>query len=333
MGEIASVFEAHVCRSYGDYRDLTIEELPLVGPARGEVLVRNQAFAVGFPDLLTIQGKYQRKPSLPFVPGSEFCGEVVAVGEAVDQTRIGDVVIGTVLLGSFAKMVVAAAENCMVLPESYDFVTGAAFHTAYRTAYVALVERAHLQPGETLLVHGAAGGVGLAAVQLGKVLGARVIATASSAEKLKWANSNGADHILDVVTPSFRDAVKELTSGVGADVIFDPVGGDVFDESLHCVAPFGRILVIGFASGRIPTVAANYPLLKQMSIVGVRAGEFGRLDPGGGRRVTKALQDLANRGKLHPHIHKRLPFTEVEGAFDEILGRTVVGRIVVLTGQ
>lgn len=333
MNERAASFEAHVCRAYGDYHDLTIGELPLSDPGPSEVLIRNRAFAVGFPDLLTIQGKYQRKPTLPFVPGSEFCGEVASVGGNVAQFRVGDLVMGSVMIGAFAKMIVAPAENCMALPQPFDFVTGAAFQTAYKTAYVALVERGQLQPGETLLVHGATGGVGLAAVEMGKVLGARVIATGSSAEKLKHASANGADHTIDGSTASFRDAVKALTAGAGADVIFDPVGGEVFDESLHCIAPFGRILVIGFASGRIADVPANYPLLKQMSIVGVRAGEFGRLDPTGGRRVNAALLDLANAGKLHPHIHTQLSFAQVERAFDEILGRTVVGRIVVLTGQ
>ncbi len=332
MGSAANYFDAHVCAHYGDYRDLSVKELPIIEPGPGEILVHNHAFAVGFPDLLTIQGKYQRKPALPFVPGSEFSGEVAAVGEGVDRFGIGDPIIGTVLIGAFAKMVIAPAENCLPLPQPFDFVTGAAFQTAYRTAYVALVERGHLQAGETLLVHGATGGVGLAAVEMGKMLGAHVIATGSSAEKLKQASASGADHTIILSTATFRDEVKALTGGAGANVIFDPVGGDVFDESLHCIAPFGRILVIGFASGRIPDAPVNYPLIKQMSIVGVRAGEFGRLDPSGGRRVNAALLEMANARKLHPHVHKRMPFDSIEGAFDEIVRRTVVGRIVVVTG-
>ena len=331
MTKPAISFEAHLCREYGDHRNLTVSELPLLDPGPGEVLIRNRAFAVGFPDLLTIQGKYQRKPTLPFVPGSEFCGEVEAVGAGVEQFRVGDPVIGTVLIGAFAKMIVAPAENCLALPQTFDVVSGAAFQTAFKTAYVALVERGNLKSGETLLMHGAAGGVGLAAVELGKVLGARVIATGSSADKLRVATANGADHAIDGSNASFRDQVKDLTAGAGADVIFDPVGGDVFDESLHCIAPFGRLLVIGFASGRIANVPTNYPLLKQISIVGVRAGEFGRLDPAGGRRVNAALLKMANADKLHPHIHRRLPFEQLESAFNEILTRTVVGRIVVLT--
>jgi NADPH2:quinone reductase len=333
MNKPAPSFRAHVCREYGDHRELAMSELPLSAPGPGEVLIRNRAFAVGFPDLLTIQGKYQRKPALPFVPGSEFCGEVAAVGDNVSQLCVGELVIGNVLIGAYAEMIIAPAENCLKLPQPFNFIHGAAFQTAYKTAYVGLVERGNLQAGETLLVHGAAGGVGLAAVELGKVLGARVIATASGTDKLGVAIANGADDVIDGSDASFGDAVKALTGGAGANVIFDPVGGDTFDESLHCIAPFGRLLVIGFASGRIPAVPANYPLLKQISIVGVRAGEFGRLDPAGGRRVNAALLDLANADKLHPHIHRQLPFDGVIRAFDEIVDRTVAGRIVVLTGQ
>ena len=215
-------------------------------PGAGEILVRNRAFAVGFQDLLTIQGKYQRKPSLPFVPGSEFSGEVAGLGEGVSGFRIGDPVMGAVMLGAYAETVIVRTENCFHLPAPFDFVRGAAFQTAYKTAYVALVERGDLKPGETLLVHGAAGGVGLAAVEMGKVLGAQVIAAASSDAKRAVAAAKGADHTINYADGEFREAVKNLTQGRGADVIFDPVGGDVFDESLHCIAPFGRVLVIGF---------------------------------------------------------------------------------------
>jgi len=333
MNNPATTFKAYVCDRYGDHHDLTIRELPLPLPATGEILVGNRAFAVGFPDLLTIQGKYQRKPALPFVPGGEFCGDVVAVGAGVTQFRAGEAVMGTALLGAYAEMVIAPAENCFHLPPSFDYVRGAAFQTAYKTAYVGLVERGGLKPGETLLVHGAAGGVGLAAVEMGKVLGATVIATAASAAKLRVAAGKGADHTINYADGSFRDAVRTLTNGRGADVIFDPVGGDVFDESLHCIAPFGRLLVIGFASGRISNAPVNYALIKQMSIVGVRAGEFGRLDPEGGRRVNDALLAFAHADKLHPHIHARFSFDDVVRAFDEICARTVIGRIVVMVTQ
>lgn len=329
----SATFQAHVCHRYGDYHDLAIRDLPRRAPGAGEVLIRNRAFAVGFPDLLTVQGRYQRKPPLPFVPGSEFCGEIVAVGEGVTGFRGGERVIGSAMLGAYAEAVIASAQDCFDLPRPFDFATGAAFQVAYKTAYVALVERGRLRAGETLLVHGAAGGVGLAAVELGKVLGARVIAAASSEAKLILAADKGADHTVDYTGGEFRDAVKDLTAGRGADVIFDPVGGDVFDESLHCIAPFGRLLVIGFAGGRIPSAPANYALIKQISIVGVRAGEFGRLDPSGGRRVNAALLELANAGKLNPHIHARVPFDGVIDAFEAMCARAVTGRIVVTIGS
>ncbi len=296
-------------------------------------MVRNRAFAVGFPDLLTIQGKYQRKPALPFVPGNEFSGEVVAVGPGVDRFGEGEAVIGTATLGAYAELVVAPAENCFPLPQPFDFVLGASFQVAYKTAYVALVERGNLKAGDTLLVHGAAGGVGLAAVEMGKVLGARVIAAASTEAKLEVAAVQGADHGINYADGRFRDAVKELTEGRGADVIFDPVGGDVFDESLHCIAPFGRILVIGFAGGRISAAPVNYALLKQIAIVGVRAGEFGRLDPEGGRRANQAVLELANSERLHPVVHARFGFDEVRGAFEAMEARSIVGRIVVTVNQ
>ena len=196
---------------------------------------------------------------------------------------------------------------------------------------MALVVRGALQAGDTLLVHGAAGGVGLAAVDLGLHLGARVIATASGAEKMAVVRAKGAHHVLDAGGAGFRAAVKALTGGRGADVIYDPVGGDVFDESLHCIAPFGRMLVIGFASGRIPTASMNYALIKQISLIGVRAGEYGRLDPAGGARVNAALLAAAQAGQLTPHVHARLGFTQLPQAFDEIASRRVIGRVVVET--
>jgi len=220
-GVPVKTFKAHVCKSYGDYHDLAVGDLPLPAPGAGEVLVRNRAFAIGFQDLLTVEGKYQRKPALPFVPGSEFCGEVVGLGEGVTGFRVGESVMGSVLLGAYAEMVIAAAENCFRLPGPFDFVRGAAFQTAYKTAYVALVERGNLTPGETLLVHGAAGGVGLAAVEMGKVLGARVIAAASSDEKLVVAAAKGADETINYadgtrdgapMSSSIRSAATSSTS-------------------------------------------------------------------------------------------------------------------------
>lgn len=329
MDRARAQFRAYVCRELGDYRDLAIEAVALPNPGPGEVLIENRAFAIGFPDLLMVQGKYQHKPELPFTPGAESSGVVLAAGEDVAQFSVGQRVMATARVGACAEAVVVKADACFALPALFDFAAGAGFLNAYRTAYVALVVRGALKAGETVLVHGAAGGVGLAAVELGKLLGARVIATGSSAQKLEVAKQKGADEVINYSEGTFREAVKALTGGRGADVIFDPVGGDVFDESLRCLAPFGRILVIGFTSGRIPSVAVNYALIKQISIVGVRAGEHGRIDPAGGRQVNEALLAYAGAGALSPHIHARVPFPDLARAFDEIVARRVIGRMIV----
>ncbi|MFT4560921.1 MAG: NADPH2:quinone reductase [Gammaproteobacteria bacterium] len=321
-------YRAHICARYGDYQDLTIREFDSQRPADDEILVQNRAFAVGFPDLLTIQGKYQRKPDVPFTPGSEFSGEVIEVGREVNDIRRGDSVMGSVLLGAYAEQVMAPAKSCFQLPKPFNFVDGAAFQVAYRTAYVALVERGQLKPGETLLVLGAAGGVGLAAVELGKALGAKVIAAASSKAKLALTKTKGADHTINYASGTFSSEVKAMTNGLGADVIFDPVGGDCFDEATHCIAAFGRLLVIGFASGRIPQLAVNYALIKQIAVVGVRAGEFGRLDPTGGRRVNDALLSMANANKFHPYVHGQFAFDEIDQIFELMIAREINGRAV-----
>ncbi|MCZ6893199.1 MAG: NADPH:quinone oxidoreductase family protein [Gammaproteobacteria bacterium] len=324
----AATFKAYRCHSLGDYHDLVIEDLPRQEPAAGEVWVRNHAAAIGFPDMLMVQGHYQFKPPLPFIPGMEFAGEIAAVGTGV-QRAVGDKVMATVRFGAFAEYVSTAADNCLPLPETFDFATGATYLIAYKTAYVALVVRGNLKPGETVLIHGAAGGVGLAAVELAKALGAQVIGMATGSHKLDAVRSKGADHVIDYADGSFRKAVKALTAGRGADVIYDPIGGDIFDESLRCIAPFGRMLVIGFASGRIPVVPVNYALIKQYAIIGVRAGAYGRINPQGGREVEQALVEMAAAGTLKPRIHSRVPFTKVVQAFDEIASRKVVGRIVI----
>lgn len=300
--------------------------MPQPGP--DEVLVRNRAFSAGFPDMLMVQGLYQYKPALPFTPCAEFCGEILAVGDNVSSHEPGSAVMGTVRAGAAAGRLVAEAGNCLPLPAAFDFVAGAAFLIAYKTAWVGLVVRGTLQAEETVLVHGAAGGVGLAAVVLAKALGARVIAMASGADKLAAVRAAGADEVLDYGDGPFREKVKALTGGRGVDVIYDPIGGDVFDESLRCIAPFGRMLVIGFASGRIPTVSVNYALIKQYSIIGVRAGEYGRLNPDGSRAVNESLLKLANAGGVTPHVHARLPFEGLVDAFDTIASRRVVGRVV-----
>ncbi len=328
MTTAATSYRAWRCHAFGDYHDLRLETVPGRGPGAGELLIDNRAFAPGFPDMLMVQGGYQHKPTLPFTPCSEFAGEVIACGPEVSGFAVGDRIMGTLRAGAAAAQFIARAEDCLALPANWDFVAGAAFLVGGKTAYVGLLVRGQMRAGETVLVHGAGGGVGLAAVDLAKLHGARVIAMANGAEKLAVATARGADAVIDYRDGSFRQQVKALTDGRGADLIYDPVGGDVFDESMHAIAPFGRLLVIGFASGRIPSLAVNYALIKQISVVGVRAGEYGRLDPAGGRRVQAALAGVADGDHLRPYIHARLPFTALREAFDAIARREVIGRIV-----
>ncbi len=309
-----------------DLSTLALETREVRTPGPGEVRVRLRAASVNFPDILMVQGKYQHKPDLPFTPGMEGAGDVVVVGDGVAGFKPGDKVIVS-RLGCFADEIVVPAQMVYLLPAPFDYAQGAGFPAAYLTAYVALVRRGQLQRDETLLVHGAAGGVGLAAVDVGKLLGARVIATASSAEKRAFLASYGADHVLP---PSgFREAVKELTGGRGADVIYDPVGGDVFDESVRCIAFDGRLLVVGFTSGRIPSVSANMPLIKGFSVVGVRAGEYGRQFPEKGRENIRAIHAFASEGKLRPHVCAEFPLSETRAAMAMLQERRAIGKVVV----
>lgn len=321
--------QAWRCRAFGDLRDLVIEQAPVPDPGPGELAVAVRSFAVGFPDLLMVQGRYQLKPPLPFTPCAEFSGVVTARGDGVRDYAVGAPVMGVVRYGAAAERLTVKLGDCLPLPPTLDFAQGAAFLIAAKTAYVGLIVRGQLRAEETLLVHGASGGVGLAAVELGKRCGATVIACASGPEKLAVARARGADHVVDYRDGSFRERVRSLTGGRGADVVYDPVGGDVFDESLHCIATFGRLLVIGFASGRIPQAPVNLALIKQIAIVGVRAGEYGRQDPAGGAAVNAALYEHARRGELQPHVHARLPFTDLMKAFETIEKRQVIGRVVI----
>ena len=290
---------------------------------------RLKAVAIGFPDLLMTRGGYQFKPDLPFTPGHEGAGVVEAIGQNVEGLSIGDTVIVSAPTGLLAEVANVTAELVRPLPKALSFEEGAGLMSAYMTAYVALVRRGYLEAGESLLVHGAAGGVGLAAVELGKLLGARVIAAASTEEKRALALNKGADFVIDSA-PGFKDEVKALTGGLGADVIYDPVGGDVFDESLRCIAWGGRLLVIGFASGRISQVPANYPLIKGFSVVGVRAGEYGRRDPEKGAENIAQILSMAGAGKLKPYIGARFPLSRAKEALELMAGRGALGRIVVV---
>ncbi len=318
--------KAILCRAIADdIATLKLEEVTLPPLKPHEARVRIRAAAVNFPDILTVQGKYQHKPELPYIPGTESAGDVIAVGDAVTNVKIGDrVIVGG--LGGYAEETQQPASALRQIPDGVDYASAASFTVAYLTAYVALVRRAELQSGEWLLVHGAAGGVGLAAVDLGKTLGARVIATASTGEKREFLKSYGADHVL---APSgFREKVKEIT-GRGADVIYDPVGGDVFDESVRCIAFNGRIAIIGFTSGRIPTIGVNMPLIKGFSIMGVRAGEYGRQFPQKGRENFEAIMRLLAERKIRPHVHARFPLARAVDAMRTLENRSVIGKVVI----
>ncbi|MEQ8660121.1 MAG: NADPH:quinone oxidoreductase family protein [Gammaproteobacteria bacterium] len=317
------------CHAFGDYHDLRLDTVPCQQPDAGEVTVEVRAFAPGFPDMLMVQGGYQLRPPLPFTPCAEFAGVVRTAGAGVRRFVPGDRVMGAVRYGAAAERVNAPEAHCHPLPEGWDFATGAAFPVAYRTAWVGLVVRGQLAAGEHVLVHGAGGGVGLAAVDLARARGAHVIAMARGADKLAAARAHGAEHVIDYAAGSFCERVKALTGGRGVDVVYDPVGGDVFDESLRCVAPFARVLVIGFASGRIPEVRVNHVLIKQYAIIGVRAGEHGRVDPAAGAAVDRALAALAAHGEVAPHVCARLPFDALVEAYDMIAARRVIGRVVV----
>jgi NADPH2:quinone reductase len=319
--------KAIVCRAIAeDIGTLKLEDLELPPVGAGQARVRIRAAAVNFPDILTVQGKYQHKPPLPFIPGSEAAGDVIAVCEGVTNVKVGDRVI-TGGLGSYAEEIQVSAVGLRKIPDGVGYAEAASFTVAYLTAYVALVRRGELQAGEWLLVHGAAGGVGLAAVDLGKVLGARVIATGSSGTKRDFLKDYGADHVLP--SSGFREAVKEITGGKGADVIYDPVGGDVFDESTRCIAFNGRLLIIGFTSGRIPSININMPLIKQYSIMGVRAGEYGRQFPEKGRENMAAIMKLLAEGKIRPHVFKRFPLAQAVDAMRTLEDRSVIGKTVI----
>ena len=311
-----------------DHGGAGLADLAVPVPGPGEVRVRVRATAVNFPDLLMTSGGYQLKPELPFVSGLEFAGEVDAVGKGVADWNAGDAVVGGNRFGAMAEYAVVPARALRPKPESLSWDEAAAYPVAYLTAYVALVRCARIEPGEWLLIHGAAGGVGLATVDLAKALGARVIAAASSAEKREAIARLYAPDAVIAAEPGFREEVKALTGGKGADVIFDPVGGDVFDESTRCIAFGGRLLVVGFASGRIPEVSVNMPLIKGFSVIGVRAGEYGRRFPARGAENVAAIDALANEGKIRPHVHAALDLADWREGFAMIERREVVGKVV-----
>jgi NADPH2:quinone reductase len=321
--------KAVVCRELGPPESLRLEEIDRKALKPGEVRVAIRAAGINFPDILMCAGEYQLKPELPFIPGMEAAGDVIELGEAVDGVKIGDRVIVKLRFGGYAEEVVTAASQLTPAPPTFDYAEAATYLAGHGTAWHGLVERGKLQPGEVLLVHGAGGGVGLAAVEVGKYLGATVIAAASSEEKLAVARQRGADHGILYGAEPFRDAVKRITEGRGADVVFDPVGGQIFEDSVRCINWGARLLVVGFTGG-IGLARTNLILMKGASVIGVRAGEAVRRDPALGQQRIAKLLDLAAEGVLRPNVSHRLPLSEWAPAMRLLIDRKAIGRVALL---
>jgi NADPH2:quinone reductase len=321
---------AVLCRDLGPPESLSLAELAPATLGAGEARVRLEACGVNFPDTLIILGKYQHKPPLPFIPGVESAGVIAELAPDVTHWRVGQAVITRQRSGGYAEEIVVPTDRLAALPAGFDFAEGATFLVAALTAYHGLALRAKLGAGERLLVHGAAGGVGLAAVELGKLMGAQVFATASSAAKLAVARSRGADHLIDYTKEDFVAAVRRLTGGAGVDVVYDPVGGEVLVQSLRAITWGGRVLIIGFAGGSIPALAANRILLKGAAVMGVRAGEASRRDPALGRAALDAVLAHAAAGHLRPHISHRLPLARFAEAMRLLMERKAIGRVALL---
>ncbi|GGJ89757.1 NADPH:quinone oxidoreductase [Deinococcus aquiradiocola] len=318
------------CHAWGEAESLTVETLPVPQPGAGEVLLRVRAAGVNFPDTLIIQGKYQFRPELPFTPGSEVAGEVLATGEGVSHVQVGDRVIAFLNTGGYATHALADARQVMPMPPELGFAEAAAFTLASGTSYHALVDRAGLRAGETLLVLGAAGGVGLSAVQIGHALGARVIAAASSDDKLALCREHGADDTINYASEDLRARLKELTGGRGPDVIYDPVGGSFAEPAFRSVAWGGRYLVVGFAAGDIPALPLNLPLLKGASVVGVFWGEFARRDPRGNARNLATMIGWMKEGRMRLLVSGEYPLEGAAQALRDLEGRRVTGKVVIV---
>jgi len=322
--------KAVLCKAFGPAENLVVEDLDSPQIKKGEVLLDIHAAGVNFPDTLIIEGKYQFKPPLPFSPGGEAAGVVAAVGEKISHLKVGDRVMALTGWGSFAEQVAVSGQNVLPIPEEMDFTTAAAFSMTYGTSMHALKQRANLQPGETLLVLGASGGVGLAAVEIGKAMGARVIAAASTNEKLEIARKAGADELINYSEASLRERLKELTDGQGVDVIYDPVGGKLFEEAFRSIAWNGRMLVVGFAAGgEIPALPANLPLLKGASLIGVFWGAFAQRQPQDNAANFKQLFAWYAEGKLRPLVSQTFALEQVAEAIDTLGQRKAVGKLVV----
>jgi len=332
--------KAALCTHYGPPEELEIKHVPAPKPDKGQVVIAVRACGVNFPDVLLVQDKYQFKPALPFAPGGEIAGTVKAIGEGVTGFKIGDRVAASIGSGGFVEEVAADARRCLHVPGNVDFETASSFIVTYGTSWHALVDRANLKPGETLVVLGAAGGVGLSAVEIGKALGARVIAGASSQEKVDLAKAHGADDgFVYPRTPLSRDQqkamsedIKRLTGGQGADVLYDPVGDDYAEPALRAMNWNGRYLVIGFAAGNIPRVPLNLTLLKGSQIVGVFWGASTMRDPKHARESLEKLLAMIADGKLKPHISARFPLERAGEAIRMLMDRKAQGKVVVTMG-
>jgi NADPH2:quinone reductase len=319
---------AVVCRGLGPPEKLRLESFASVPLASGQVRVAVRAAGINFPDILMAAGEYQLKPELPFTPGVEAAGDVTEVNGAAD-VAVGDQVIVKMRYGAYADEVIVTSSQLTPLPKAFDYAEGATFLAAHGTAYHGLIDRGQLRPGEVLLVHGAGGGVGLAAVEIGKLIGATVIAAASSEEKLAVAKARGADHLVLYSREPFRDAVKRITDGRGVDVVYDPVGGEIFENSLRCIAWGARLLVIGFTGG-IGLARTNLLLIKGASVLGVRAGEAVRKNPALGEVRQKKLLEWAEMRKIRPNVSHRLPLHDYARAMRLLIDRKAIGRVALM---
>ena len=321
---------AVLCQQWGLPDQLTVGEVVPREPKAGEIRIRVKAAGVNFPDALIVQGKYQLQPPFPFTPGAEIAGEIISVGTGVKHLKADDRVVAFCGIGGFAEEVVTSASAVMPLSPGMDFTLAAAFSLAYGTSWHALRDRAQLQAGETMLVLGAAGGVGLAAVEIGKAIGARVIAAASSLAKLDICKQHGADALINYENEDLREAVKRLTDGKGPDVIFDPVGGTYAEPAFRSIAWRGRYLVIGFAAGQIPALPWNLPLLKGASIVGVFWGEFAKREPQNNFAGMTEMLGWMTEGKIRPLISRTYSLAETPQALNALLARSVTGKLVIV---
>jgi NADPH2:quinone reductase len=319
---------ALVCKDFAPYQNLTVEEAPEPPLGEGMVMLDVKAAGVNFPDILLVEGKYQMKPPTPFVPGMEAAGVVSALGDKVQGVSEGDRVIAATMLGAFAEKVPVHYSQVVPMPESMSFEEGAALTTIYGTSYHALKDRARLKEGETVLVLGAAGGVGIATVQLAKAMGAKVIAAASSEEKLQFCRDNGADETINYTTEDLKTKVKELTGGKGVDVVYDPVGGDYAEPALRATGWDGRYLVIGFASGPIPKIPLNLALLNSRNIQGVFWGAWAGQNPRANAQNLKEIFDFYEAGKIKPQVSASYKLEDYAKAFEDLLERRVKGKVV-----